>query len=113
MEHRSEFERLADAARNEVPVPVDVTQRVLARIAAASRDSGSRAPMSPGAWPGTTARLAELAADEARLQRRPLLICAAAAVLAASVTTVFAAHWWIALDDPLASMLRNLELLNP
>jgi len=89
MDRPDDFEELLRRARQEPAPRVDVTQRVLARIATHPR------------------------ASAAGLDVRPMLACAAGALLAASVVALLASGSWLALDDPFSELLAGLAVLNP
>jgi hypothetical protein len=82
------FDELVRLARQEPAPRVDVTHRVLARIA----------------------RMPRAAAGP---DHRPMLLCAAGALLAASVLALLASNTWVALDDPLSDLAAGLAVLNP
>ena len=97
MDDRHDFDRLVERARDEQAPHVDVTHRVLQSIAA----------------PRGAALDARTDSRSTRVEQRPLLVCAAGALLAASVIAMLAAHSWVSLDDPLADLLAGLAVLNP
>jgi len=82
------FLGLTRVARDEAAPAVDVTHRVLATIA-------SRARVSPAGF------------------ERPMLLCAAGALLAASVVALVASSAWLDLNDPFTDLVAGLAVLNP
>lgn len=78
------FKRLAAAAAREEPPRLDVTGRVLARIA-------------PGPRP--------------RALETPLAVFSGAAVLAASIAVVVALHAWAVFSDPLGGLFQPLTMV--
>jgi hypothetical protein len=93
MDRRDGFDDLVARAREERAPPVDVTHRVLAAIAARR---GGRA-----------------AHAASRVAQRPLVLCAAGALVAASVVALLAANDWTTLDDPVAALLAGMAAMNP
>ena len=90
MERWDDFEDLARRARQEPPPRVEVTHRVLATIA--------------------TRRGAAAAFSD---DTRPMLLCAAGALLAASVVALVASHAWLELNDPFGDLVAGLAVLDP
>jgi hypothetical protein len=93
MDGFQDFEELARRARQEPAPRVDVTHRVLATIAASPH------AVQPAGAP--------------RIDTRPMLLCAAGALLAASIVVLLASSSWVALNDPFSDLLTGLSVLNP
>jgi hypothetical protein len=81
------FDELARRAREDAPTPVDVTQRVMARLAIAPPPRALRGP--------------EL----------PLAVCAGVSLAAAAVVGGLSAGWWASAGDPLVELMRMMNVV--